>query len=99
MSEPPKVNSQHLLVYLIKRLDEHERKLEHIASTSSNLHHDFQRSSRRNDIITAIALVVKAGWVFSAQLSMFFMAGYVAIEHQWYVQKVWTWISTVLSLH
>jgi hypothetical protein len=97
--EQPKVNSQHLLVYLIKRLDDHERKLEHIAATSTNLHLDFRKSSRRNDIITAIAVVVKTGWVFSAQLSMFFMAGYVAIEHQWYVQKVWTWISTLLLLH
>ena len=99
MSNDPQLRPTHLLTYLIGKLEEHDKKLTEIAERSHTIHSDFKKVSRRNDLITILAAIIKATWVFGTQLSLWFMAGYVAIEHSWYVQRVWTWISTLLSLH
>ena len=99
MHEDPQLRPTHLLVYLIGRLHECEEKLDRIAETSHTIHKDFRVTSRRNDIITILAAFIKATWLFGTQLSMWFMAGYVAIEHSWYVQRIWQWISSILSWH
>lgn len=97
--EEPVLRPTHLLTYLIGRLDAHEKKLDAIAERSQTIHSDFKKVSRRNDLITIIAAMFKATWTFGTQLSMWFMAGYVAIEHSWYVERIWSWVSMILSLH
>lgn len=85
---PPSLQARTILVYIVARMDEHDRKLDEITSTSTTRYADFKRSVRRSDYMT-IALAVGHGIVgASGYLAAAFVASYVAINHSWYFQRL-----------
>ena len=88
---PPSLKAHHIFVYLIKRLDEQDDRLNAITKNTAGWRMDFVRSSRRSDFMT-IALAVGHGLIMSAGTIGGILAGsYVIVFHNWYVQRIVGW--------
>ena len=79
------------------RLDTLDSKLEALHKAHSDMRQEARNRSLRNDVMTLVGHAIKAAWVFSSQLSVVFMAGYVWFAHQRYVEAIVTWIRNLLS--
>jgi len=94
-----KLTAERLLIYLIGRLDEHERNLDQVHQVAVSMHMEMREIDKRSNFLMIAGAVLKAGWTFAAQFSTVFIASYVAFEHSWYVEKIGSWIHRILSFH
>jgi hypothetical protein len=88
--QPPKPDQEALLIHLIGQLKDFEEKLE-------TLHLEALRGRREGWLLTLMGAVFHWIGTLSSYISTAFIAGYIAIEHTWYFERVGKWISTVLS--
>ena len=86
--ERPKLSAEHLIKYMVGRLDEIDAKLDR--------HHTI---SRRVDFLHLVWAALRWSGTVSSQISTIFIASYVAFEHSWYVAKIGMWITKILSWH
>jgi hypothetical protein len=91
-NQPPKPDQHALLVYMIGRLKELEDQLQ-------RMDNGMQRSRREGWFLTALTTSLHWIGTLSSYISTAFIAGYIAIEHTWYFEKVSKWISMILSWH
>ena len=83
--------------HLHGRLDAIEAKIEALQATSADMRQEARRRHLRDDVLTLVGHGIRAAWVFSSQLSVIFMAGYVWFAHQRYVEEIMGWILKLLS--
>lgn len=91
--ERPPIKLGHLLVYIAGRLEaieESQRKLQNS--------HDRASIERRVGLVHLLVEFLRWSGTVTSQISTIFIAGYVAIEHNWYVTKIVTWFSSILGL-
>ena len=79
------------------RLDAIDAKIEALRSANDDMRHEARIRSLRNDVMTLFGHGIRAAWVFSSQLSVVFMAGYVWFAHQRYVEAIVTWIRNLFA--
>ena len=95
--EPPKVSHEHLMVYLIGRMDEHDQNIKavHFATVRNGV--QLRKFGFQTSVMSVLIEVFRGVFTFSAQISTVFLASYVAFEHTWYVEKIGKWLHQIGS--
>lgn len=93
MSDPPPTVTPHaLIVYTHKRLNDIEEKLDKHGAR-------LDAMSRRSDFLHFTGVAIKYSGNVASHICTYFVAGYIAIEHSWYVEKVVEWLQRILAFH
>jgi GTP1/Obg family GTP-binding protein len=97
MDEHPPVSQLHILVYVARRLDALEALHKDQADDIESLRRDSTVKSRMS-LLHIIVEFLRWSGVVSTQVSTVFIAGYVAIEHSWYVTKITKFVTALLGI-
>ena len=92
---PPPLPARSIFVYLVKRMNEHDDRLDKLIKNSTKWRYDYVKDTRRSNYIT-IATAVAHGVAVSAGWMGGILAGsYVLVEHTWYWHKILGWFHAV----
>jgi hypothetical protein len=106
MDPRPKITAEHLIKYMVGRIDlvdarleAQSKRMEEIHIAAQNVGHEVRQSSMRRDVLGVVGSFLRWSGIVSSQVSTIFIASYVAFEHSWYVAKIVGWLTRMLAWH